>query len=491
MLNVALARFRKNKVLFAALFLFSLSLALRLILIGGKSLWGDEFYAAGLMGGSISDLVSGSFRGSPHPPLAFLALRLSAALFGTSEAGLRAVPALLSAFAVIPLYLFTAGRLDGRSAFIAGALWAVSPYAVSLGQEAWLYSSLACIGFTFVWVADMAWRGVGRACVLVVPLALAGMLVQHLFLLFVAAGYLLYFTYPSSRRVRPAKPVITAVLTAVLYSPFAPSALAQAALRSERISASGADALAFQRLASGVPAVLGRLIPGGLSPEPSLGMLSSPVTTGIFTGSVAIVILSLAVFFTAGGKDRSLRLWAAGVTVVPFLLFLKEDPTVRHLSILWIPLALSSAALYSRFRPAGIAAVLFAGVLLVPYYQIDSFPYHRSNWREAVRLVLENRTEEQEVVILAGQNGGLAWDYYAGPGSARWAPGGETPYQVQRTSGGEDPLVLVDSLLSAGGGVWVIHDMWGGPVGQDIAPGFPLVRRDTPSPHIEVLFFEN
>ncbi len=108
-----------------------------------------------------------------------------------------------------------------------------------------------------------------------------------------------------------------------------------------------------------------------------------------------------------------------------------------------------------------------------------------------MNIVLASRTEDQKLVLLSGQSVGLAWDYYAGPGTDRIASGGETPYARQATSSSVNPIAVVDSLLSEGNQVWVIHDIWGGPSGADIAPGYTISRHEKPSAHIEVLLFSN
>lgn len=478
-----------NKDLLIAVSLFTLALALRLLFIGSKSFWGDELYAAGLMESGISDLVTSSFNSSPHPPLAFILPRLFAAFLGTSEAGLRVFPALMSAFASVSLFLFVKRHTGRVPAIIAGLLWVLSPYSVSLGQEGWLYGTLACFGFTFIYVSDLAWSGNKPAALFLVPLGLAGMLIQHLFFLFLAAGFLLYFTVPQDKRVRFRTFILLSVIMALVYSPFSFSAIEQASLRAARAANANAHAFAKTRVMNRIPTVFARLIPGGIAGEYSRGMFGLSITSLIFTGSLLSVLVSLILAFCDRRVAVSLRIWMAGVLIIPLLLFLKEDPTVRHLSILWIPLGLAVSSLFRRFKPAAVALLFLAVLLLFPYYRITSFPYHRSDWRSAVNIVLSSRTEDQQVVILAGQNGGVAWDYYAGPGTDRIASGGETPYAKQATSSSVNPIAVVDSLLSEGDQVWVIHDMWGGPSGADIAPGYTIYRHEKPSAHIEVLLF--
>lgn len=475
---------------YLSVLLFLLALILRIYLISRKSLWGDEFYAAGLMNQSFSDLITGSFVSSPHPPLAFFFPRIAVAAFGISETSLRIVPALMSSLAAVPLFLFVKNRLSRISGFAAGLLWVLSPYSVSLGQEGWLYGTLACFGFTFVYTADLAWRGRKAASILLIPLGLAGMMVQHLFFLFLAAGFLLYFTYPRDSRASFKKFLLLCGLMALVYAPFVAPALSQASERSARIASATTPSFMVIRMFSRIPTIFARLIPGGLAAEFSLTGISVSVTSALLLISLGLVAVSLILFLTDRKTAGSLRIWTAGVLLVPLLLFLREDPTVRHLSILWIPLGLSAASLFRRYKPAGAALIAFAGILLFPYYRITTFPYHRADWREAVRIVQSSRNDQQKVVILAGQNAGLAWDFYAGADTDRIAPNGERPYApVSVRCEQRAPVAVVDSLLSIGNQVWVVNDIWGGPAGADIAPRYHVLVHESPSPHIEVLLF--
>jgi hypothetical protein len=318
------------------------------------------------------------------------------------------------------------------------------------------------------------------------------MLVQHLFFLFLAAGFLLYFTFPLKRRVPLKKFLLLSGIMALVYMPFAFSAIKQASIRAVRLAGAGTAASTGTRMLMRIPTIFARLIPGGLAGELSGSMLTLSITSVIYVIPLCSVLLSLILMFLDKKTAVKLRVWMSGMLLFPLLLFLKEDPTVRHLSILWIPFGFSVANLYLRHKPLALFLVVLAVLLLFPYYRIDTFPLHRSNWREAVEIVLTSRTEQQNIVVLAGQNGGVAWDYYAGNrGSDRIAPGGENPYETQPTSSSCNPISVVDSLLSRGEEVWVVHDIWGGPAGAEIAPDYNVLFREMPSPHMEVILFGN
>jgi len=466
---------------------FLAGLALRLLHLGSKSLWIDEAYAAGLMDMDPIQLVRMSVAGSPHPPLSFLFLRFSAMLFGHGETGLRMVPALASALAAVPLMLFAARRIGRKAALWTGIVWAVSPYSVSLGQEAWIYGILSLLGFGLIELADRAWRGSRTSLRLTVAVALAGVLVQHLFLLFTVAALALYFTLPRNERIPWKKVVAACAVFIVLYSPFALLMLDQASFRSERIARAALDMSEVYRyrLLSRIPTVFARLIPGGLLAEASGSMMSDAKQLAFWGFFTLVNFFLLAVLFTRRMLSIRFRLWLAGLFFLPLLLFIVEDPTVRHLTIMWVPLGTAIAAAVDRWRPLGPVLVVSTAVMLLPYYNISSFPYHRSDWKEAVALVEERIMPEEGIVVIGGNAGGLAWDYYASAGLHRLAPGGDDPYS-EHIEPGRSLRSALDSMLAVYPSIWIVNDMWG-PSAVELLEGSDDLDLIRVSPAMEVI----
>ena len=467
---------------------FALGMLLRLLSIGSKSLWVDEAYAAGLMEMNPIDLIRMSIAGSPHPPLAFLFLKFSTILFGQGEAGMRIVPAVASAFAAVPLMLLITRRINLSSAVWAGLIWTVSPFAVSLGQEAWLYGIVSCLGFLFVYVADSAWRGSRRALYMVVPIAMTGMLVQHMFGLFAAAGFALYFTIPLKQRIPWKQLALVSIIFAVLYSPFAVLMLKQASFRAERISRAAMDMTAVYRyrFLVRVPTIFARLIPGGLLLEAGrciIHDMKQMIFWLIFGAGNLFLLVNL---YMRNLLDRRFRIWLFLLFAVPFLMFFKEDPTVRHLTILWIPLGFAVAAASRRWKLAGPVMLAATAIMLLPYYNIGSFPYHRSDWRGAAAYVEERFTDDESILVLGGQSGGLAWDYYSSGSFPRVALGGSNPYSENRVPG-RSAQSAADSLLNLHDSIWIVTDFWGGPGTSDIIRGYRVLSEVWISPSMEVI----
>ncbi|MCK4506331.1 MAG: glycosyltransferase family 39 protein [Candidatus Aegiribacteria sp.] len=470
------------------LLVFIAGITLRLIQIGSKSLWVDEAYAAGLMNMNPVDLIKMSIAGSPHPPLAFLFIQLSTVVFGQSEAGLRMIPAFASALAAIPLMCFIGRRISFRSAFWVGLIWSVSPYAVSLGQEAWLYGVISFFGFLFIDVVDRAWNGSRKALYLVVPIALIGMLVQHMFGLFIAAGFTLYFTVPRNQRLPFRQFALVSVIFIVLYAPFAALMLKQATFRAERMSRAAMDIAAVYRyrFLVRIPAVFVRLIPGGLLLEAGHEMIHDTKQIIFWLTFGAGNLFLFLNLFLRNMLDRKFRIWLFLLFAVPFLIFIKEDPTVRHLTILWIPLGFAVAAASQRWKLAGPAMLAATAIMLFPYYNISSFPYHRSDWRGAAAYVEERFADDESILVLGGQSGGLAWDYYSSGSFPRTALGGEDPYSEHLVPA-RSVHSAVDSLMNLHDSIWIVSDFWGGSRTSDIIRGYRVLSEIWISPSMEII----
>ncbi len=467
---------------------FILGLFLRLLLLGSKSLWLDEALASGIIDRSLLQIIRMPVSAVPHPPLGFILIKLSSMLFGHGEAGLRAFSAVASALAVLPLMAFVSRRINVKSAFWAGLIWAVSPFAVSLGQEVWLNSFTALIGFVFIDLCDRTWHGGRTGKFLLIPVALTGMLVQHLFVFFIIAGFSLYFTVPAERRISLKVFLIIACMFLLLFAPFSIMLVRQASARADRFVRAGLDmtALLIFKLKFRIPSVFARLIPGGLLLEAGRQLLQDKkqiVFWFVFCAGQFLLIINL---FFYRVLEKKFKVWLLMVFLLPFTLFLRDDPTVRHLTILWIPLTLAIAAASDRWKYAGPAIALVTAVMLLPYFNIESYPYHRSDWRTAVEYVEHNVQADEGIFIMGGPSGGLIWDYYSTYDLSRTVQGGDDPY-TERTTPGVEAYVFIDSLLKEYESIWIIHDYWGGPGTSEHARDYTILQEKWISPAMTVV----
>ncbi|NPV09028.1 MAG: hypothetical protein HPY83_13825 [Anaerolineae bacterium] len=115
-----------------------------------QSLWADEGNSWGMTLRSLADIAPAA-GADIHPPLYYYLLNLWARLFGTSEAGLRSLSAVIGCLLVLVTYLW-ARRLAGEAAAVAaGALAVVSPFAVYYSQEARAYALVALLAAVSTW----------------------------------------------------------------------------------------------------------------------------------------------------------------------------------------------------------------------------------------------------------------------------------------------------------------------------------------------------
>ncbi|MCK4745565.1 MAG: hypothetical protein KAT15_00945, partial [Bacteroidales bacterium] len=344
-----------------------------------------------------------------------------------------------------------------------GMVWAVCPFAVSLGQEAWVYGINAVISLWFADFADMAWRGSKKGFIGSLFLGAAGIFTQHIFVLSIAVCGILYFTIDFRERISLKRFIIVPAALALLYIPVFLFFSTQFAERAARMATAGFET-GFSRLFSFHPlSQFFRILGGGLLPEISRNLLDRPRMLLVYIVNAAI-IFSLVIwpFLTRMMKPVERKyLWLA--LLIPFGLYLNDEPTIRQLSVLWIPFSITSAIVFARYRWFGIAVSSLCLLALVPYYGMKVFPYHRSDWRTAVATVENLSQPEDLVIVFGGKSTSLAWEYYSVSDLDCLTPGGDDPFAGDRERNRVNPELLLDSVLTSGShrDVWVILDCWG------------------------------
>jgi mannosyltransferase len=155
------------------------ALVLRFQGLSRQSLWADEGNSYGMAVRALSEIAPAA-GADIHPPLYYYLLNLWARLFGTSEAGLRSLSAVVGCLLVITTYLW-ARRLAGAAAgVVAGALAAISPFALYYSQEARAYILMALLVSLSTWALTEYLLGSrSRRWAAVYVLAAAGLLWSH------------------------------------------------------------------------------------------------------------------------------------------------------------------------------------------------------------------------------------------------------------------------------------------------------------------------
>ncbi|MFN2251788.1 MAG: glycosyltransferase family 39 protein [Anaerolineae bacterium] len=122
--------------------------ALRAYRLGAQSLWSDEDITLDRAGQALSQLIAGL--PVEHAPLYFVLVRLWSLVAGAGDTALR-FPSLAFGVLAVPLGAYVGRRLVGpKTALVAGAVLAVSPFLVWYGQEARMYTLVAALSLASV-----------------------------------------------------------------------------------------------------------------------------------------------------------------------------------------------------------------------------------------------------------------------------------------------------------------------------------------------------
>ena len=104
---------------------------------------GDEVFSVQLASKQFVEVISGSLRDKPHPPLHNLLLYLWMKAFGVSEASARSLSVVFSAAFLVTSYLLFRRYLSPWLALGALSIIALSPFLVYYGQQARPYALIA------------------------------------------------------------------------------------------------------------------------------------------------------------------------------------------------------------------------------------------------------------------------------------------------------------------------------------------------------------
>ncbi len=470
------------------LILGSVSLLTRLLYLGHKSFWIDECLAWGATQMGWLEMFKAIATGTPHPPVAFALMKLSVLLFGSSEFGIRLVIALITASAVIPVFRLTSRRSSTTGAFWAGLLWALSPFAVSIGQEAWVYGINLAISLWFVDFADSAWFGSKRALVFSIILGALGLLTQHIFVLSIITASILYFTIDSKKRIPLRKFIVLPIVLTLFYIPIFFAFSSQFLERSSRMASAGFSHNTSRLFTSMPLSSFFRVLLGGILPEISLNLFERPRMLVVYAvNGLMVLFLAIWPYFTKLlTKPEKKFLWFA--LLIPFGLFLGDSPSIRQLSIIWIPLLITSSVVFARYSWSGLTVSIFCLVMLVPYYKLNTYPYHQSDFRTAITEVEKLAGPDDVVVVFGGKSTRFVWECYSESDIVCLTPSGDNPFAFDLERRRVDPVSIIDSLITIEGyqRVWVILDVWGIPSISGMQGSHTLSTYQLISEHMQI-----
>jgi 4-amino-4-deoxy-L-arabinose transferase-like glycosyltransferase len=360
---------------------------LRFATLDVQSLWYDEAVTAQLLRMHLTGMLHAIPNSESTPPLYYVLAWAWTHGFGTGEAGLRSLPALLGT-ATIPLAWLLGRRLGGdRAALAAAALVAFNPMLVWFSQEARAYALLVLLAVlgTLLWLRALQSPASTRRLLawgVVAALALA----THYYALFLVApqGLWLLVRAPGTRERFAALAAPLAAAAAL-----APLAFIQ---RSNDTAAFITDTPLRTRLAQ-VPKQF--LIGYDAPAEKLLTILMALIVLAGIGGLAALIAGRIAA--PAQERADATRLTAVTAAAIALLLAASvggEDHLLTRNALALLPLAavLTGAGLAAvsrvALRPAAVAAAAACLVGVVAVVGVARDPrMQRDDWRGAVRAL--------------------------------------------------------------------------------------------------------
>lgn len=175
--------------------------AIRFSTLGVQSFTTDEGFTVEIARHSLGGVLGAVHRTESTPPLYYYLAWFWGQLFGTSEAGMRSLPALLGTATVPACFLATRELFSRAVALSTAALVAFSPLLIWYSQNARAYALLTLLLALDLWLFVRARRGDRRALWwwgVISALALA----THYFAIFTVAPEAAWLLFTSGREPR-------------------------------------------------------------------------------------------------------------------------------------------------------------------------------------------------------------------------------------------------------------------------------------------------
>jgi uncharacterized membrane protein len=353
--------------------------------LGSQSYWLDESYTVDLVSRGFGDMLSTIPRTESTPPLYYVLAWVWAKVFGTSEAGLRSLSALVGT-AAVPVF-YAAGRelFSKRVGVVAAALAAVNPFFVWQSQEARSYSLLVLLSALSLYCFARALRRqTARDFALWAVVAGLALLTHYfsIFLLLPEAAWLIWAT-----RNRAA--LLASGGAAIVGLALLPLALEQ---RSHPYTAFIAG-IALRARIEDLPK---KIVTGELG---TFTPLIGPIAGAILVGAIVFALVR-------GGRWRRTE-WlllglAACAAAIPLLLAVAGTDYVlpRNMLPVYVPIVVAAAAglaLAGRIGVAATAAICVIAVVVNVQVTRDA-RLQRADWRGAAHVIGEPSTTRAIVI---------------------------------------------------------------------------------------------
>ncbi len=155
---------REGRTRTVLLLILLLALGLRLINLGGRTLWYDEAFAVlfaekgwdAMVDGTLTEVEGGA--ADVHPLLYYMSLNLWMQVFGESAAAVRLYSVLIGVATVLAVFLLARDWFGDQTALVAALITAVAPFHIQYSQETRMYALLGLILTLATWVYWRAWQ---------------------------------------------------------------------------------------------------------------------------------------------------------------------------------------------------------------------------------------------------------------------------------------------------------------------------------------------
>jgi uncharacterized membrane protein len=370
-----------------------LGAVLRFSTIASQSYWADEALTVHEIALPFGQMLSTVAHVETTPPLYFILAWAWSHVFGTGEAGLRSLSAVIGILVIPIAYTCARELVSRRAGVIAAAFAAVNPFLVWYSQEARAYMLLiALTGASLLWFVR-AQRDPSRRNVAWWALLSALALATHFFAGFIVAPEALWLLWRArTRLVLLADGALAAVQLALVP-------------------------LAAQDTGHGLSWIHASPLLTRISQVPTEFAVMTiyrhvSIPAGLLGGAIAIVLAALLLALAGGPVERrgagAAATLAAVVILAPLVLGVISPADdfflVRNLSPAWIPLCvvLAAACAAPRARELGTAVAMVVLIMFtLATIEIARNPvFQRADWRGVARAL--GRSTEPRVILAAG-----------------------------------------------------------------------------------------
>jgi mannosyltransferase len=376
---------------------------LRFATLSTQSFWLDEAIAINSARLDIGGMIDSLARTEGNPPLYFLLLDGWMRLFGTSEAAVRSLSAVIGTATILLAYEIGRRLATVRIGLVLAAVAAFNPLLVWFSQEARPYGLLVLLsGASFLCFAEaLRARPAGRwlaAWAVASGLAMA----THYFaglLILPEAAWLLY-------RVRPLRPVLLAVGGFALV----PLALVPLVARQGQV-----QDYSFVKGEAFLTRVFAQV--------PKQWMVGYDAPAETFTVIVAAVLVLVGVVLAVGrarererdGLKLAVALGAAVCAIGFVMALLGADYYLsRYMLAAWLPLALGVAIGFGARRSGRLGIVAAGALCALSLYVVvsgDARPeLQRDDWRGVARAL--GKADGPRVIVVSPINGSIPLGLY-------------------------------------------------------------------------------